>query len=101
MNTQQNRQPQVQDIFKVIAVSDNHNAFGLYQFIAVSRTGQAFKLHTGSLYKPTKGQDITLVFDVLKNEYLRFSHIAGIPDEIPEEISRAPKEVINEIFKQN
>lgn len=91
---------QVRDKFKVIAVSKNTNSFGLHQFIAVAKSGEAFKLHTCYLYKPKNGDDITIVQDMDENTgKCSFKEVIGIGVEMPERMPKAPKEVLNEIFK--
>lgn len=84
--------------FRVIAVSSNTNSFGLYQFIVVAKTGEAYKLHTSYLNKPTKGQDITIKQTIHDNGKLTFNEVIGIGIEMPEALPKAPKEVVDEVF---
>jgi hypothetical protein len=87
--------------FRVVAVSDNTNSFGLHQFVAVAKDGEGYKLHTCYLYKPKKGDDITIVFNLDEKTGRRsFKEVVGMGIEMPEKIGiPAPKEVLEEIYK--
>ena len=86
--------------FRVIAVSENTNSFGLHQFIAVAKSGEAYKLHTGTIYKPKKGQDITIRQTILDDGKITFNEVIGMGIEMPEALPNAPKEVLEEIFAE-
>lgn len=87
--------------FRVIAVSSNANSFGLHQYIAVARNGEAYKLHTCSQFCPKKGDDLTLEFNLNERTGKRtFRQVRGVGVEMPEKIVlSAPKEVLAEIYK--
>lgn len=88
----------VQNKFRVIAVSTNTNSFGLHRFIAVAKSGEAYALHTGTIYKPNKGDDIVIEQFITESGRTSFKEVKGMGIEMPEKMPVAPKEVLMEIF---
>jgi len=80
--------------FKIAAVSDNTNSFGLHQVVAVSRNGETWKFCSNSLNCPRVG-DVLLA--VTRD---------GVPNwtsygfEIPEQISFAPANVVRDLWEE-
>jgi hypothetical protein len=79
--------------FKVVAVSDNTNSFGLRQMISVSRHGKVFKACGNSLNTMSKGTTFCLS--------IKGSHVKKMPRswELPELLpDLAPPDVTNEAW---
>lgn len=80
--------------FRVVAVSDNTNAFGLYGVVLVARDGEAWQVGLNHLRVQSfsRGSDVT----IRVNGPERLWHEIGA--EIPERIEDAPKEVLEEVY---
>ena len=80
--------------FRVAAISENANSFGLRQHIMIPRTGQAWKVHK-SICLPWKlHQDIAVPID--ENDQFQW---AMVRVEMPEEIELLPPEkLIKEVY---
>ena len=79
--------------FRVAAVSDNQNAFGLKQCVLVAKDGLAFKACKSAMFAPEKGETVRVLQS--KGEVLSFAQCSF---EIPERIKDAPQEVVDEIW---
>lgn len=82
--------------FRVVAVSDNFNSFGLRQYVLIARDGQAFKVCRSDFNgnpKWTQGQDIEIMYSS-STTFNWAKHSCELPDELPP----APKKVLKEIF---
>ena len=76
--------------FKVAAISDNTNSFGLYGVVLVARDGQAFEVGTTSLWP--HGQVLSLTAEGTSFNFAEH----GI--EIPRALPAAPPKVIKEVW---
>jgi len=85
--------------FKVVAVSENTNSFGLFQCVLLAKNGLAYKACANSLNIPKQGDTISIPYrgngNGLANATLDFSAKSF---EIPERIEDAPREVIDEAW---
>lgn len=84
--------------FKVVAVSENTNSFGLYQMILVSKCGKAFKSHA-SMYN-VKPQNSIISGDVVLNwqtEKIISCTFRG--HEMTTQIEAPDQETINKIWQ--
>lgn len=77
--------------FKVAAVSENVNSFGLHQIVVVSREGLAFAVHRHD--PPDKGTALHL--PVVGG---MVTSTPGYHFEIPQKLSKAPQSVIDELW---
>jgi|TARA_Y100000034_G_scaffold135146_1_gene205884 hypothetical protein len=73
--------------FKVAAVSDNTNSFGLYGMVLVAKDGESWKAGANSINVPKKGDVVTLDESWAKLGF-----------EIPEQMNYAPPHVIKLIW---
>jgi hypothetical protein len=83
--------------FKVIAVSDNTNSFGLKQVIMIAKSGTAYKACKTSQFCPKKGDEVSIPVNVLGLH--KSYQFAADGWELPEKLPNAPKDLINETFK--
>ena len=72
--------------FKVAAVSDNTNSFGLKQMILVAKDGEVYKTCASFLYLKNVGDILTMKDGMFKG------------CELTEKSNIAPKEIINEVW---
>jgi hypothetical protein len=77
--------------FKVAAVSENANSFGLRQIVVVNREGEAYAIHRHD--PPDKGSLLHL--PVVGGAVTSTS---GYHFEIPQKLSKAPQSVIDELW---
>ena len=75
-------------VFKVAAISDNTNSFGLHQHVLIAQDGTAYTACANSLNKKTVGDEIEC--NVRKFHEHSF--------EIPQQIKDAPPEVVKEVW---
>lgn len=73
-------------MYKVFAISENTNSFGLKQFYAMNEKGDTIRACANYLNVPKRG-------DVLKSP-------KDGPFELFEEVGIAPDDVIKEVFKK-
>lgn len=73
--------------FKVIAVSENTNSFGLHQMILVAQDGETWKVASNAIRVKEKGDVIILDKS--------WSHLGF---EIPEQIDDAPNQIIKSVW---
>lgn len=85
--------------FKVVAVSENTNSFGLRGFIAVARDGDAFQAAANSLNVPQKDMVLRMPFliDVDGNPTKKINYVVG-GYEIPEKLDNCPADAVKEIW---
>lgn len=83
--------------FRVIAVSDNTNSFGLRQVIMIARSGAAYKACKTDRFCPKKGDEVNIPVNVLGLH--KSYNFAAAGYELPEPLPNAPKDLVNEIFK--
>lgn len=81
--------------FKIIAISENSNSFGLKQFLAVARDGSAFKACANYLNLPTKGSIISMPMTI--DGVLLPSKMSY---ELCELVEPAPYKVVTELFPE-
>lgn len=83
--------------FKVVAVSENTNSFGLRQMVMVAKDGAAFRGCFNSLNVKQKDETITGIVTIKENgEELRTEFSGG---ELVEKLLSPSLETINEIWK--
>lgn len=90
-------------IFRVAAVSSNHNSFGLRGHVLVSRTGLACELALSDLNSKPRGTRVRVPVSRI--------HVSGKPDalasaaarhlhgEIPRDLPKAPAKIAREVWK--
>lgn len=83
------------EIFKVIAVSSNSNAFGLKSVILVTKGGIAYEVYANQLNTPKKDESICINAQVLFDETIAYD-FAGY--EVPTKLPNVPNDVLKEIF---
>lgn len=83
--------------FKVVAVSDNTNSFGLHQMVVVAKDGTAYKTCASYLNVKKKGEILVQNYNLTLNGDPTNQHFLGC--ELTEKIEDAPTEVIQEIWK--
>ena len=85
--------------FKVVAVSNNTNSFGLHQCVMIAKDGTAYKACANSINVPKRDEviDVRVILNK-KGEVLDYDFTSR-SFEIPERIEDAPNEVIEEIWK--
>ena len=85
--------------FKVVAVSNNTNSFGLRQCVMIAKDGTAYKACANSINVPKQNEviDIRVILNK-KGEVLDYD-FTGRSFEIPERIEDAPKEVVAEVWR--
>lgn len=77
--------------FKVAAVSENANSFGLRQIVVVSREGKAYAIHRHD--PPEKGSVLHIpVLDGM------VTSTPGYHFEIPQKLTKAPQSVIDDLW---
>ena len=77
--------------FKVAAVSSNTNAFGLYQMLLISRSGEAFTACKSD--PPPQGTTVSIT--VGTDGIITSS--AAFHFEIPQKLNNAPQYVVDEL----
>ena len=82
--------------FKVGAVSVNSNSFGLKQMIMVAKDGTAFKACFN--YLNVKKEKETINASIILNEDGKVISTSFVGGELIEQISDAPKEIIEELW---
>lgn len=82
--------------FRVVAVSDNTNSFGLKQVVLVAKSGTAFKACKYGPDCPKKGEDV--VIPVTVHAFYESHNFAAAGYEIPEQLTDVSKELVNEIY---
>ena len=86
--------------FKVVAVSENTNSFGLKQCIMLAQNGLAYKACANSLNIPSKGESVFIPYEEgpngIEDAFLCFAK-KGF--EIPERLEDATLEEVEEIYK--
>jgi hypothetical protein len=75
--------------FKVAAISDNTNSFGLHGVVLIARDGTAYQVGASKLNLPKQNE----VLDIDINNFAKHGF------EIPEKLHTAPKYVVNEVWK--
>lgn len=88
---------QVNKDFKVVAVSENHNSFGLKQMIMVAKDGTAYKGCFNDLNIKAKGETITGISTINDNGELLNTVFSG--GELVEKLLSPPLETLREIWK--
>ena len=83
-------------LFKVVAVSQNTNSFGLFGHILLAGDGEAWQAAAGSMYRRKRGDVFTLSYHPdLPGRYLNCGQLGF---EIPERLKDAPPEVVQEVW---
>ena len=80
--------------FKVAAVSNNANSFGLKGVVAIAKDGQAFEVGASALYVPVEGRVLGVPVEGGSLVWARLGF------EIPRELERAPKKVVKQVWAQ-
>jgi hypothetical protein len=93
-------QTKMKEEFKVIAVSDNTNSFGLKQFYAVSRKGVTYRAHCTSQFCPKKDEVVSIPV-ILKDNKVVGYNLSAMGYEIPELLPSVSEQLLNEIWKTN
>ena len=86
--------------FRVAAISDNTNSFGLHQVILVAQKGEAYKACASYINLPKKGDDVFVPLILDKEGNVTGLNFAALGYEIPEKMQDAPKQVVDEIFER-
>ncbi len=86
--------------FICATVSTNTNSFGLYQFILISRQGEAYKAHASYYNVPKKGDEVFVPIVTDKEGNVIGHNLSALSYEMPIRLERVPQSVINEAFKQ-
>lgn len=89
----------VTEKFKVVAVTENTNGFGLKQCVLIAKSGTAFKACANTLNMPKKG-DVLDIPAFITERSINY-HFSERGFEIPEQMEDAPEEVVDEVWKQN
>lgn len=88
--------------FKVAAVSDNRNAFGLKGVVLVAQTGLAVQVGSNDINLPQKGQILRVAGNPPGTPWpssdLGTLDFSGFGFEIPERILDAPAQVIAQVW---
>jgi hypothetical protein len=82
--------------FKVVAVSDNTNSFGLRQMVVIAKDGTAYKTCASYLNVKKKGEILVQTYNLTVTGNPTNQHFSGC--ELTERIEDAPDEVIQEIW---
>jgi len=82
--------------FKVVAVSQNTNSFGLRQMVMVSRDGTTCTGCFNSLNVKQKGESISGQVNILHDKIISVSFPGGELVKLGDE--KAPKAVLKQIF---
>lgn len=77
--------------FKVVAVSKNHNSFGLKGHIVMSKDGECWEIAGNHLNEKKRGELLTV--NLNQNNIPNFSGF-----EIPRKLDNAPKHIREEVF---
>lgn len=91
--------------FRVIGISDNRNAFGLFGVIAVNRKGHVYQFASNDIYLPKKGEDLKPPFNGHRpadepQQDEGYPCWASMGFEIPERLKAdMPENLLKEIFK--
>ena len=85
--------------FKVVAVSENTNSFGLRQMIMVAQDGTTCKACFNYLNVKEKGDTVQGLANILYGKMLSVQFPGGELVELGPE--KAPKSVIKEVFNSN
>jgi hypothetical protein len=92
----------VNAVFKVAAVSDNANSFGLKGMILMNKDGVVYQVGANSLYVKQAGDEIVVPCDwnECDDEGLPMVnwHFYSLGFEIPERFPDAPKNVVAEVW---
>ena len=83
--------------FKVVAVSENTNSFGLKQMVMVGRKGEAYKGCFNYLNVKKQGEIIRGIV-TLDNDTAEIKHCEFTGGELVERIENAPEDVVKEIW---
>ena len=85
---------------KVVAISDNTNAFGLRGHILIARDGAAFEGGLNHLHNLTVGQTINLDVktDLPLDKFPALTAMAGYGFEIPRKFKTAPPALLKEVW---
>ena len=78
--------------YRVIAVSDNTNSFGLHGVVVVSPRGEAWRLGSNGLHLPKKGDELNPEMTGDGPEWGKLGF------EIPERLENAPEAVVKEAW---
>lgn len=86
--------------FKVVALSDNTNSFGLCNVVMVAKDGEAWQAGANHISVPKKDDIIKLVFtevsEGVMGEYPQFPSGFEIPARMPD----PPAELLKEFFPE-
>ena len=82
--------------FKVVAVSENTNSFGLKQMVMVGRKGEAFKACFNSLNVKKQGDIIHGIVTLNDDAKIKRAEFTG--GELVERVEDAPEDVIKEVW---
>ena len=83
--------------FKVVAVSENQNSFGLRQMVMVAKDGSAFRACFNSLNE--KKKDELIVGTVTVNEMGKELRTEFTGGELVEKLLSPPLDTVREIWK--
>jgi hypothetical protein len=84
--------------FKVVAVSDNTNSFGLRQVVLVAKSGVVYKACKTDQFCPKKDDVVSI--PVEQHGHYTSHNFTAAGYELPERMKDAPKEILDEIFKE-
>lgn len=79
--------------FKVAAVSDNRNSFGLRQIVLLAKDGEAWKCCVGGTNERKMGDVIELPY----NTQPTFATLTWSA-EIPERMTNAPQMIVDQVW---
>ena len=78
--------------FKVVAVSENTNSFGLYGVVLLAKDGVAYQAGHSGFLVPSQGSDVAI--EIIKSGL----NWGGAGFEIPEKKPSAPPEVVEQVW---
>lgn len=78
--------------FKVAAVTENTNSFGLRGMVLISSDGTAYEVAANHLNVKNPGDVVSVPFPI---------NWAKLGYELPRQLPKAPPEVIREVWKHN
>jgi hypothetical protein len=85
--------------FKVVAISNNTNSFGLKQMVLVAKSGTAYKACASYFNLPEKDSFVEVPINV-KDGVITGYNFTLLGYEIPEKMEDCPREVLVEIFPE-
>ena len=86
--------------FKVAAVSKNTNSFGLHGVLLVAEDGECWQIGMSYINIESANLKGHSTVEQITHENGE-KHFVGISYEIPEQLPKAPRPVINELYEKN